>query len=161
MCKKEIGNRYKIQHYSDLADEDRILIDNASNATSNSYAPYSEFSVGCAVLIDDGSIITSANQENCAYPSGMCAERIALYYAGCVIRKNGTDYRNIKTIAISAKDKYSNLATAFPCGACRQAMIEFEVQRKKQPIRILVHQKDNSVAVFESVKDLLPMSFDF
>ncbi|MGP1515691.1 MAG: cytidine deaminase [Bacteroidales bacterium] len=154
MKQEQIKINYKIFNLSELSDKDRELIKQAAFATHKSYSPYSNFKVGAAVQLDDGEILLGSNQENIAYPSGLCAERTALFSAG-------TKQGNVIAIAISAKDEKGNLATAYPCGACRQVMIETQKQRTKHPIKILIHRKDNTVLQIDDVNDLLPFSFEY
>jgi len=145
---------YKILSFEELSTEDKELLSTAIQTTNLSYSPYSHFKVGCAIRMDTGEIVIGTNQENTSFPNGLCAERVALFSAGC---KEG----NVTTLVISAKDTNDRLATAFPCGACRQVMLETETKRSKRPIKILIHRKDNTILQFNSVRDLLPFSFDF
>ena len=109
----------------------------------------------CRVAYEfNGEIISANNQENVAYPSGLCAERVAIYYAGAKFSSIG-----IKTIAITAKSKKFEIKDIIsPCGACRQAIAEYEVKQEGN-IRILLHQSDNSVLIVESISELLPFMF--
>ena len=109
--------------YDELNDEERLLIDFARDANKRSYAPYSKFCVGAAIKLDNGEIITGANQENVAYPSGTCAERSACFYAHARFPD-----ANFKAIAIAARDGSGNEVTTpiSPCGACRQSLLEYE-----------------------------------
>ena len=103
-----------------LDEQDRALIEKAKEATSGSYTPYSRFQVGAAVLLDEGTIVTGSNQENAAYPSGICAERCALFYAGAHYPE-----AHPVTLAIAARnaDGFTEQPIS-PCGACRQVMVE-------------------------------------
>ncbi|MBO6117771.1 MAG: cytidine deaminase [Bacteroidales bacterium] len=157
----ELNIKYKILDLAELSSNERELIDRAADACKGSYSPYSHFVVGCALRLSDGSIVTGANQENIAYPSGLCAERTALFAAGCIPAEEGDNNKNVEIIAISAKDQNGKTATAYPCGACRQVMSEVQNQRTKHPIRVLIHKKDDTVLCFDSVDDLLPFSFVF
>ncbi len=144
-------NQYQ---WDELAKEDQKLIELAKESTANSYAPYSQFSVGAALLLNDGTIVTGTNQENAAYPSGLCAERTAIFYAN-------SQYPNqpVKTLAIAARTTKDFIAEHIaPCGACRQVILETE-RRYKQPIRILLYGKD-SVLEVQGITDLLPLCFD-
>ena len=122
-------------------------------ATDNSYAPYSNFRVGAAVLMDNGVIYIGANQENAAYPLGLCAERTAIFAANAQHPKN-----KIVALAIAArnKDGFCKVPVA-PCGSCRQVMLEVET-RYKQPIKILLYGSE-AVYVVDSVKEILPLQF--
>ena len=139
--------------YEELNQEDRQLIDQAKEATFRSYAPYSRFSVGAAALLENGVIVTGTNQENAAYPSGTCAERTTLFYAG-------SQYPDqpVKALAIAARAESGFLETPIPpCGACRQVLMETE-QRFHHPMRILLYG-ENEIYIVNGTKDLLPLSF--
>ena len=139
--------------YKELSEDDRQLIDQAKLATTRSYAPYSRFSVGAAALLNNGVVVTGTNQENAAYPSGICAERTTLFYAG-------SQYPDqpVKTLAIAARTKEGFLETPIPpCGACRQVLMETE-QRFNQPMRILLYG-EKEIFIINGTKDLLPLSF--
>ena len=138
---------------SDATTEDERLREAALRAAGRAYAPYSRFSVGAAVLLDDGTIVEGNNQENAAYPSGMCAERVALYYA-CAAYPSAP----VKAVAIVAVQDGKVRKTISPCGACRQALIEAE-KRAGTPVRLLLCGRDEIIVV-PSVKELLPLSFD-
>lgn len=155
MKEEQLQIKYKVYQLSELSDEDKELIDESIYACYKAYSPYSHFSVGCAVRMDDGNIVLGANQENIAYPSGLCAERTALFSCGM---QDG----NPVALAICAEDEKREPATAYPCGACRQVMIEFENKIGKQHnIRVMILRKDSTVIILDSVKDLLPFAFDF
>lgn len=149
--KQEISIRKYL--YEELSDSDKQLIKAAKEATKRSYAPYSHFNVGAAVLLEDGTIVTGANQENAAYPSGLCAERTALFHAGSQYPDKA-----VTTLAIAASNTegFTELPVT-PCGACRQVLLETEM-RYKRPIRVLMY---GTAFVYEilGTKDLLPLSF--
>lgn len=139
--------------YQELNEEDRQLIDAAKEATSRSYAPYSKFSVGAAALLNNGVVVTGTNQENAAYPSGLCAERTTLFYAN-------SQYPDqpVKTLAIAARTQAGFLESPIPpCGSCRQVLLETE-QRFKQAMRILLYG-EKEIFIVNGTKDLLPLSF--
>lgn len=146
----------RVNEYSDkneLTAIEQELLTKAEQATQTSYAPYSNFSVGAAVLLDNGEIVSGSNQENSASPSGLCAERVAMFYANA-------KYPNvaIKAIAISSAIAGKlNDSPIYPCGACRQALLENE-QRYSTPIRVIMGGTKRIQAV-ESIKDILPLSF--
>ena len=120
----------------------------------SAYAPYSGFFVGAAVHLENGEIITGNNQENVAYPSGMCAERVAIFYA-----KSQFPNTKINSIAVSAISKNFLIEDVVsPCGSCRQVISEYEVKQNEN-IRILLHQSDDSVIIIKSISDLLPLMF--
>ncbi|BEG98272.1 cytidine deaminase [Bacteroides sedimenti] len=144
----------KICQYDELNDEDKRLIDQSKEATKRSYAPYSKFSVGAAALLENGITVTGTNQENAAYPSGLCAERTTLFYANSQYPESA-----VKTLAIAARTERDYIETPIPpCGACRQVILETE-KRFGKPIRILLYGK-NCIYLIEGIEDLLPLSFD-
>lgn len=121
----------------------------------SAYAPYSKFRVGTAILLENGVTVLGSNQENAAYPSGLCAERVAIFYAGA-------NYPNerIKMIAISAtSDLKSNTTPIPPCGSCRQSIAEYE-QRQNKHIPIYFMGDTGTIALSDSLENLLPLSFD-
>ena len=126
----------KVYEYDELNDTDRALLDDAIEATRRSYAPYSHFSVGAAALLANGVVVTGTNQENAAYPSGLCAERTTLFYANSQYPDQA-----VVTLAIAARTEKDFIDTPIPpCGACHQVILETE-KRYKQPIRILLYGK--------------------
>ena len=146
----------KVYAYAEMSAEERKLTESALEATRRSYAPYSNFHVGAAVLLENDVIVTGTNQENVAYPSGLCAERTALFYAN-------SQYPDvaIKALAIVGCSQHEgmNHTPISPCGACRQVMIETE-KRFGKPIKLLLCGAEE-VYVCESASSLLPLSFDF
>ena len=144
---------HEFANIDELPVNDQNLLLEARRITRQAYAPYSGFHVGAAVLLDNGMTIAGNNQENSAYPSGLCAERVALFYANANYPDSG-----VKTIAISAaKDGVLVNEPVKPCGSCRQALAETEV-RFKTPIRIILDGQD-SILVLNGVESLLPLSF--
>ncbi len=140
--------------WDELTENDRKLIEMAKESTANSYAPYSKFSVGAALELSNGEIVTGTNQENAAYPSGICAERTAIFYANSKYPDQA-----VKTLAIAARTTKDFIdAHIAPCGACRQVILETE-RRYGQPIRILLYGK-SSVLEVNGIQDLLPLCFD-
>ena len=145
---KEIDLHIKIgfAQIDELQTDDRELVEKAIAATNNSYAPYSKFYVGAALRLANGDIVMGANQENAAYPSGLCAAQA-----------NQPD-QPVATLAIAARNENGLLEVPVsPCGACRQVILEIE-DRYKQPIRILLYGT-KGVYMVDSVKDLLPLCF--
>lgn len=140
--------------YSELSPDRQRLIDEARLATLRSYAPYSHFNVGAAIKLSDGAIVTGANQENAAFPSGTCAERTACYYAGA----NHPD-ASFEIIAIAARgtDGLEVEQPIPPCGACRQALLEYE-KLAGRDVEVLLAGRDE-IYILPSVKSLLPLSF--
>ncbi|MEW5845270.1 MAG: cytidine deaminase [Bacteroidota bacterium] len=143
----EISDTHQLQEW------EKNLIEQAKMALAGSYSPYSHFRVGAAVLLENGEIITGSNQENGAYPSGLCAERVALFYAGA-------QYPNvpIKAIAVVASnEKGITLNPVSPCGACRQVMMEYQLISKK-PFSIYMVGSGKIIRI-DDVRFLLPFSF--
>ena len=146
---------YQLYDYDELLDQDRQLIIAAQQATEHSYAPYSHFHVGAAALLDDGIIVTGSNQENAAYPSGMCAERTTLFYASSAYPNKA-----IVALAIAAYTDGAFTSTPIaPCGACRQVMLEIE-QRYGRPIRIILYVTQGIYIIEGGIRELLPLTFD-
>lgn len=146
---------YQLYDYDELLDLDRQLIIAAQQATEHSYAPYSRFHVGAAALLDDGIIVTGSNQENAAYPSGMCAERTTLFYASSAYPNKA-----IVALAIAAYTDGAFTSTPIaPCGACRQVMLEIE-QRYGRPIRIILYGTRGIYIIEGGIRELLPLTFD-
>lgn len=154
MEKRQIEIPYVIYTFAELPEEERQLVKAALDASYRSYAPYSHFSVGASALLDNGVIITGNNQENVAYPSGICAERTTLFYAN-------SQYPEVpvKALAIVARDTSGKVTTQpiSPCGACRQVMLETE-KRFGRPIRILLSGAEETI-IIESASHLLPLAF--
>ena len=140
---------------NELSAKDALLVKAAKEATESAYAPYSHFHVGAAVLLENGEIIRGNNQENAAYPSGMCAERCAVFYANA-------NYPNVPvcTIAIAASPQ-EGIFTEIPitpCGACRQVLLESEM-RYGEDIDVLLYGR-KYIYKISNVKSLLPLAFD-
>lgn len=143
-----------VDHLEDLDLESKYLTHKAKDATTHAYAPYSKFQVGAAVLLEDGTIVTGTNQENAAYPSGMCAERVALYSAAAQHPE-----KIITKIAIVARRKGAKeIVPATSCGQCRQVMLEFEVRQGK-PIEVIMQNQEHKWVKAVSAESLLPFCF--
>ncbi|SDB54387.1 cytidine deaminase [Flavobacteriaceae bacterium MAR_2010_188] len=139
----------------ELPDHAKNLIYKAIDARKKAYAPYSKFAVGVAISLENGEVITGNNQENASYPSGLCAERTAIFYAG-------SQYPDVKilTMALTAGSLTSNTITPIPpCGACRQSIAEYEV-KQDSPIEIFFMGETGKVVRSESLKNILPLIFD-
>lgn len=155
MEKKHFEFAYQeYQDVTELPKEYQELVIAAKEATKNAYAPYSNFNVGAAILLENNIIVKGNNQENAAYPSGLCAERTAIFSASA-------NYPNVKflAIAISARPKAFDLNKPItPCGACRQVLLEYE-NKQKSPLKIILTGTTGKIWIISSVQDLLPLSF--
>lgn len=144
---------------AELPEAEQELMKTARHATRKSYAPYSNFHVGAAVLLEDGTVCSAGNQENAAFPSGSCAEQSVIYWVGANYPE-----QIIKSIAVVARpgmagaDQLEVFTPVSPCGACRQSLLEYE-HRQSQPIRLLMMMPDGGVLVSESISNLLPVKF--
>ena len=154
MKKQILELSYRIYALDELPEESRKLVDAALEATRRSYAPYSHFYVGAAVMLNNGVIVTGNNQENVAFPSGLCAERTALFYANAQYPEVP-----VKALAIVARDSSGKVTETpiSPCGACRQVMLETE-NRFGKPMQILLASAEE-VIVVERASALLPLAF--
>jgi len=138
----------------ELTQDDKELVQRAREAANVAYAPYSNFHVGAAILLENGEVVIGSNQENAAYPSGLCAERVAIFSAS-------TQFPGVavKTLAITAKSgNFIIDAPIPPCGSCRQVLSEYEHMYKK-PIRIILSGETGKVLIIDKVEDILPLSF--
>lgn len=153
MKEKEIISKVRIYDYEELSEADRELIDKAKEATQTSYVPFSKFCVGAAARLSDGRIVTGSNQENAAFPSSLCAERTALFYANARYPE-----KSVEELAIAAYAHGAFLKAPIPpCGACRQVILGVE-ERYGHPVRILLFGEEGTYVV-DSVKALLPLQF--
>ena len=153
MKEKEIISKVRIYDYEELSEADRELIDKAKEATQTSSAPFSKFCVGAAARLSDGRIVTGSNQENAAFPSSLCAERTALFYANARYPE-----KSVEELAIAAYAHGAFLKAPIPpCGACRQVILGVE-ERYGHPVRILLFGEEGTYVV-DSVKALLPLQF--
>lgn len=154
MQEKKIELSFILAHLSELSAQEQQLVANAKAAFKTAYAPYSGFLVGASVLLENGEVINGSNQENVAYPSGLCAERVALFYAGAKF----PDVK-INTVAISVLSKNFEVKDVIsPCGACRQVMAEYE-DKQHRPIKVILHSPTDEVLIANRVEDLLPFMF--
>jgi len=156
MAKQITGNyTYEVfETVNALNKADQDLLNAAKLSIANAYAPYSGFNVGAAVLLEDGTVITGNNQENAAYPSGLCAERVAVFYAS-----SQHPGKKVIAIAISATSKHQKVNIPVPpCGACRQALAEYEI-KFETPIRLIMSGESGEVFISPSVSNLLPLLF--
>ncbi len=139
----------------ELPEDILKLRDAAIEAREKAYAPYSRFRVGAAILLENGEIITGSNQENAAFPSGMCAERVAIWYAGAQYPE-----QKILKMFITARSEHKPVTQPIPpCGACRQSMAEYEI-KQKSPIEIYFAGETGKIWRTPSVANILPLLFD-
>lgn len=150
---KQLTIPYKECSLDELSAEDRLLLDAAIEATDTAYAPYSNFHVGSALLLDDGTLVKGSNQENIAYPSGLCAERTALFAAGATYPG-----KKVYSLAIVGRNPEGRLVAASPCGACRQVMAE-QQSRQGSRMRVICYFSDSKIVIFEDIESLLPFVF--
>jgi cytidine deaminase len=145
---------FELDSPDELHLDDLNLLNVATDSLKSAYAPYSHFKVGSAILLENGVIIAGSNQENMAFPSGLCAERVALFAAAS--QHPGI---TIKAIAITAQSQnFPVKEPVSPCGACRQAMIEYETNQGK-PIKLILGCETGKIILVTKVGDLLPLSF--
>ena len=138
----------------DLDKKDAELLLAAQKMVKTAHAPYSEFHVGAAVLLENGKIVTGNNQENAAYPSGLCAERVAIFYASAQFPKVA-----IKAVAVAVKAENTVIDEPLsPCGGCRQVIAEYETKFEK-PIRIIMSGEKGQIYIAKSIESLLPLMF--
>lgn len=156
MKKKKVEIQLEVyESISELPTNIQELMKRAQQIRDTAYAPYSNFSVGAAILLDSGEITVGSNQENAAYPSGLCAERVAVFHCGAVFPN-----QSMVAMAITAKSLNHQLNEPIgPCGACRQSLSEYE-QKQKSPMAIYFMGETGNIIKVASVKDLLPLGFD-
>jgi len=155
MNKQEYNFSFEVYNTVDeLLPEDALLVHEARKVTANAYAPYSNFNVGAIAQLKNGQMVAGTNQENAAYPVGICAERVLLSTAATLFPNIAID-----TLAISYDNKNgeSNHPIS-PCGICRQTLLEYE-ERVKQPIRIILSGLQGKIYIIEKASQLLPLSF--
>lgn len=154
MIEKTIETKVSIYKFEELSQEFQQLIESAKTQVGNAYAPYSGFQVGAAVLLENGQVFGANNQENSAYPSGLCAERVAMFYANAQCPNSAPT-----ALAIAAFTNGKFLTSPVtPCGSCRQVLIETE-DRFEKNITVLLYGTE-FVYLLENVKQLLPLRFD-
>ena len=154
MIKHEFNSVLNEYTVEELSENQHDLLQKAQHICSDAYAPYSLFKVGASLVLKNGQIINGSNQENVAYPSGLCAERVAIFNAGANFPN-----QKIKQMAIVAHADFDLRQPVMPCGACRQVMIEYE-QRQGVNIEVLIQANKGNVFVSESVSNLLPYNFE-
>ena len=151
----EVNVKLSVNNITDLTEIERTMVIEAVHQLDNAYAPYSNFHVGAAVLLEDGNIHGGSNQENASYPLCMCGERVALYHSAIA-----SPNVKITSLAITARNQYHKLTQpVMPCGACRQVILEYE-QRQNQKIKIYLRTDDDKIYISESAANLIPFGFD-
>lgn len=149
------SNYTQFESIEELSPNIQSLMLEAIEIRKKAYAPYSNFRVGTAILLDNGKIILGSNQENAAYPSGLCAERVAIYHAGSVY----PDAKILQMAISAASDTNPTLEPIPPCGACRQSIAEYEF-KQEYPIEIYFMGEKGKILKSDSLKNLLPLAFD-
>ena len=144
----------EIDSFDELDEDWQNLYNHAQEACSRSYAPYSNFHVGAAVLLENGKIVTGNNQENASYPEGLCAERVVLFNA----RSQYPECAVVKLVVTAQVGMNGNFVPVTPCGACRQVMCEYEGQIQK-PMQILMKSRNYKFHLFKNAAVLLPLNF--
>jgi cytidine deaminase len=154
MIEKTIETKVSILSFNELNPSQKTLVDKAKEQVAKAYAPYSNFHVGAAVELENGEIFAGSNQENSAYPSGLCAERVAMFYANAQFPDVA-----VKTIAIAAFTNGKFLPEPItPCGSCRQVLLESEMRFDKN-ITVLLYGTNN-IFQLENIRQLLPLCFE-
>jgi len=154
---KEIKISYQLfENSSELSADEQQLLIRAKEQASTAYAPYSEFQVGAALLLENGEVITGSNQENMAYPSGLCAERTALFFAGAQF----PELKILRLAVFGAGSLQADGNPVTPCGACRQVISE-TIKRQNQGFEILLSGSNGQLVKLKNALDLLPMPFGF
>ena len=155
--KKNINIDYEyFKDCTELSEMEKHLFDLAKASRLKAYAPYSKFLVGCAILLENGEIVSGNNQENAAYPSGLCAERTAIFYTSSEFP--GVKMKKLFVIGASSENIQTGTPTP-PCGACRQAIMEYE-SKQKEEIEIFFANMQGEICKTKSISSLLPFSFD-
>jgi cytidine deaminase len=156
MKKVEIKTTFEVFSTMDeLPNDVKMLMQQAVEIRKKAYAPYSKFNVGAALLLNNGEVVLGSNQENAAYPSGLCAERVAIFHSGAIYPE-----AKILKLAITASSENTETKTPIPpCGACRQAIVEYEF-KQETPIEIYFMGASGEVYKSDSIKNLLPLTFD-
>lgn len=139
----------------DLPNDIQNLMEQAVSVRQNAYAPYSKFRVGAAILLDNGKIVLGSNQENAAYPSGLCAERVAIFHSGAIY----PEAKILKMAITAASDTHKTTGPIPPCGSCRQSIAEYEI-KQNTPIEIYFMGEIGAIYKSASLKNLLPFIFD-
>ena len=143
------------QSFAELPQDVQSLMEQAVEIRKKAYAPYSKFRVGAALLLDNGKVVLGSNQENAAYPSGLCAERVAIFQSGAIY----PEAKIVKMAVSAASDTNKTTTPIPPCGACRQSISEYEF-KQDYPIEIYFMGESGEVYLSKSISNLLPLTFD-
>lgn len=155
MKKITISHDILLLQYNELSSQDKALVDAAKEATQLSYSPYSNFAVGAAILLEDGTVVKGCNQENGAYGNSICAERTAIFTAQC--QHKGKKMQTIAIAAYTDGDFTHNPIT--PCGACRQTIVEVEACQQEK-VRLLLYGIDGTYVIEDGIDVLMPLKFE-
>lgn len=143
-----------LDSWKTLSDEHLALVEKAYESMERAYAPYSKFKVGAAAKLSNGTVVLGNNQENIAYPSGLCAERVALFYAGANFPNEEVDV----IVIVARGELMPDKQLLSPCGSCRQVMLETE-NRQTKPMKVILVNQDERTMIINSVQHLLPFGF--
>ncbi|NBX79168.1 MAG: cytidine deaminase [Flavobacteriales bacterium] len=143
-----------LDSWKSLSDEHIALVEKAYESMERAYAPYSKFKVGAAAKLSNGTVVLGNNQENIAYPSGLCAERVALFYAGANFPNEEVDV----IVIVARGELMPDKQLLSPCGSCRQVMLETE-NRQSKPMKVILVNQDERTMIINSVQHLLPFGF--
>ncbi|TFV93503.1 cytidine deaminase [Algoriphagus kandeliae] len=155
MTKTSTHQEFEVLDYQDLSTAEQNLILAAKEISKKAYAPYSNFQVGAAVLLEDGTVLKSSNQENVSFPAGVCAEHLVLSYAGANFPETAPNCLAL----VARKKEEEQWAFVSPCGICRQVINEVE-NRFNKPIKLLILRPDGRVYSIPGIAKLLPLKFD-
>jgi cytidine deaminase len=143
-----------LDSWKSLSEEHLALVEKAYESMERAYAPYSKFKVGAAAKLSNGTVVLGNNQENIAYPSGLCAERVALFYAGANFPNEEVDV----IVIVARGELMPDKQLLSPCGSCRQVMLETE-NRQSKPMKVILVNQDERTMIINSVQHLLPFGF--
>ncbi len=155
---KEIQIETKLsvfESFEELSQSEKDFMNQAIEIRKKAYAPYSKFQVGAAIVLDNGVVLQGSNQENAAYPSGLCAERVVIFYAGA----NYPDNKIVKLFISATPSDRDSENPIPPCGSCRQSIAEYEI-KQDLPIEIYFMGAKGAIYKSDSLKNLLPFMFD-
>ena len=156
MKKIQIETKLSVfESFEELSQSEKDFMNQAIEIRKKAYAPYSKFQVGAAIVLDNGVVLQGSNQENAAYPSGLCAERVVIFYAGA----NYPDNKIVKLFISATPSDRDSENPIPPCGSCRQSIAEYEI-KQDLPIEIYFMGAKGAIYKSDSLKNLLPFMFD-